>query len=509
MTALSLAQAHPRLDITLVESPDVATVGVGEATLNTIQGFLVPNGIHEDELFGRCDASIKLGIRYAGWSDRAYWHPFGEVLHPPEFVNRWVGVRALEGAAAPPFDEVGGLGTWDLAADGLAPRTVDDPEYVSRTVEYGYHLDAARFAALLTERATAAGVGHVLDHVEGVERGPAGIAAVVLRDQGRLDADLYVDCTGFGSLLLGGALDEPFDSYARWLPNDRAVAVHRARDADAPVEPFVTATALGNGWAWNIPLWGRDGTGYVYSSAFCDPADAEAELLAHLGADAELSNLGHLEMRVGARRRVWVENCVAVGLSGGFIEPLESTGLAMIDIAQAELAARLAGGGYEPTDRDDVNGIFTELYEGIRDFIALHFVTAARADTAYWKTCTTDASMVPDRVAEILERWDQGLAPHAAPGPFHPSSWIYILDGNGRWPSARAATKAWVSRQDEIDAALRHAVRRAAAPKVPTMAEYLGEARRRWDSGERSPGPTPEVVRRWTELASEGRAAPR
>ena len=415
MTALALARGAKELSITLVEASDVPTVGVGEATLNTLAGFLIPAGITEDELLARCDGSLKLGIRYCGWSARDYWHPFGEVVFPAPFLHRWIDQR-VAGGPARRFDDYGGLGTWELARERLAPKYPEDPPYQTRTVQYGYHLDAGKFAVLLRERAIGAGVAHLVDKVDDVVAGTHGVDAVVLHERGRISADLFVDCSGFRSLLLGAALHEPFESYSQWLPNDSAVAVHRHRDESDPLDPFTTATALSAGWAWTIPLWGRDGTGYVYSSAHVDAARAEAELLAWLGPEAEVTNLTHIGMRIGRRRRSWVGNCVAVGLSGGFVEPLESTGLALIDIAQELLVRELASGGYGDSGRDHFNAALGHLYEGIRDFLALHFVTAARCDNDYWRQVTTDEVMVPPRVADVLERWDRGLAPLGAPG---------------------------------------------------------------------------------------------
>lgn len=507
MTALALAVAHPRIAVALVESSDVATVGVGEATLNTLAGFLIPNGIGEDEFLARCDGSLKLGIRYRGWSARDYWHPFGEVTFPAPFLHRWMQERAVRGASARTFDDYGGLGTWDLAAAGVAPKRLDDPPYESRTVQYGYHLDAGRLAVLLREKAVAAGVTHLVDHVEGVERGGRGVDAVVLRDRGRFEADLFVDCSGFRSLLLGGALGEPFESFDAWLPNDRAVAAHHLRSEEAPLDAYVTATALSAGWAWTIPLWSRDGTGYVYSSSHLTPAQAEDELMRHLGTGREITNVNHIRMQVGKRSRSWIGNCVAVGLAGGFIEPLESTGLALVDIAQELLIERLANGRFDAGGRDTFNAALSDLYDGIRDFVAVHFVTAGRADTDYWRQATTDPSMVPPRVAEVLDAWDRGVAPMHAPGPFHPGSWAYILDGNGRWPSAVAHVRTAVARSDDIAAALRTAQRQVLATTLPPLRTWLAHARQRYAAGQ-STAPLPDPDTLWEQAAARSFAKP-
>jgi tryptophan halogenase len=493
MTAAGLQHARPELAITLVESSDVPTVGVGEATLNSFHSFLLTAGLHEDEFLYTVGGAIKLGIRYRGWSDRDYWHPFGEVMFPRGFVDPWMAARAAAGDV--PFDEYGGLATWDLAGAYRAPKFTGDPEYETRTVLYGYHMDAGRFAELLKVRARDAGVTHLVDHVVGVTRGHEGIAAVHTREHGALTADLFVDCTGFRSLLLGDALAEPFVSFSQYLPNDSAVAFGRLRGTENPLRPFTTANAMRHGWSWNIPLWARDGTGYVYASAFCDPGEAEREMVDFLGVEAPVTEPNHLKMRVGKSRRTWVDNCVGVGLAGGFIEPLESTGLLTVDIAVDQLAQTLAGGVYTEELRDAFNDGFSQLYDNIRDFLVLHFHTAARRDTEYWRACTGDPHMVPPRVADFVARWRRGEPPWAAPWPFAVGSWMYILDGNGVRPG-RPARRA---RRDPAAAAAadrRRTERLALAGRLPSTREFLADLRARYEAGDRFDAslPTTEAV---------------
>src|SRR3954469_14136090 len=283
MTAQALKANLRALSVTLGEASDIPTVGVGEATLNTLHGFLLPAGIHEDEFLYETGGSIKLGILYRGWSDRDYWHPFGEVWFPSEYLQRWVDERVADGDRATPFDEYGGLGTFELARASRAPKFVDDPGYATRTVLYGYHIDAGLFAELLKRKAKAAGVRQLIDKVVKVDVAPAGITGVQTEANGTLTADLYIDCSGFRSLLLYDGLLEPFQSFARYLPNDSAVAFGRMRGEENELRPFTSANTMRNGWSWNIPLWHRDGTGYVYSSAFCTKEQAETEMVEFLG----------------------------------------------------------------------------------------------------------------------------------------------------------------------------------------------------------------------------------
>ena len=492
MTAQALKANRPELSITLVEASDIPTVGVGEATLNTLHGFLLPAGIHEDEFLYETSGSIKLGILYRGWSDRDYWHPFGEVWFPTAYLNRWVQERVLLGENATPFEEHGGLGTYELARTRRAPKFIGDGEYDTRTLLYGYHIDAGLFAELLKKRAKAAGVRQLIDHVVKVEIGPSGITGIQTKANGTLTADLYIDCSGFRSLLLYDGLLEPFQSFSRYLPNDSAVAFGRLRGEENELRPFTSANTMRHGWSWNIPLWHRDGTGYVYSSAFCTKEEAEREQIDFLGGEAMITEANHLKMRVGKSKRTWVANCVAVGLSGGFIEPLESTGLALVVIALDELCQRLQGGGYEDSDRKQFNAGFSALYDGIRDFLVLHFATAQREDTEYWRACRHDATMLPPAVADVLERWDRGEPPVRAPGPFQPGSWMYILDGNGRWPSSLPAdADVGVSPDDDAAAARRRQERIELARKLPSLRAYLADVRRRYEAGDRQAGPLP------------------
>jgi tryptophan halogenase len=511
MTAQALKANLPELDVTLIEASDIPTVGVGEATLNTLHGFLLPAGIHEDEFLYETSGSIKLGILYRGWSDRDYWHPFGEVWFPPPYLARWMQERVVLGARAKPFDEYGGLGTFELARACRAPKFFGDPEYHTRTLLYGYHIDAGLFAELLKKRAKAAGVRQLVDNVIKVDIGPAGITGVQTRANGTLTADLYIDCSGFRSLLLYDGLLEPFQSFERYLPNDSAVAFGRMRGEDNELRPFTSANTMRSGWSWNIPLWHRDGTGYVYSSAFCTKEEAECEQIEFLGGDAAISEANHLKMRVGKSRRTWVANCVAVGLAGGFIEPLESTGLALVAIALDQLCRSLQGGGYDNGDRTAFNKGFSALYDGIRDFLVLHFVTARRDDTDYWRALHNDPALLPPAVAEVLERWQRGEPPLSAPLPFQPGSWAYILDGNGLWPrsfpaggDAGTGIAPAVAAADDEAAVRRRDERLDLAGRLPSLRQYLADVRRRYEAGERATGPLPTPDEVWA--AHRGRS---
>lgn len=302
ITASLLRRAAPaEVTISLIESSDIPTVGVGEATLPGIRTLLRYIGIDEAEFLAEADASFKLGIRFQGWNPvRPYWHPFGAVTGPGVLVDEWL--RKAATGDVPPIDSVLGQGLWDIAAANLAPQSARCRPYTGDLPVYAYHLDAGRLAELLKKHAIAAGVRHVVDNVTGVDVRPDGwITQVQTEAHGALPADLFFDCSGFRGLLINQALGEPFEPFGQQLWCDRAVALN------VPGRPAVRG----------------DVAPYTSSTA------AEAELRAFLGA-SDGAAARHIRIRTGKSRRVWVGNCIAVGLSGGFIEPLESTGIALI-----------------------------------------------------------------------------------------------------------------------------------------------------------------------------------
>jgi tryptophan halogenase len=274
---------------------------------------------------------------------------------------------------------------------------------------YAYHFDAALFAKFLRSYATTRGVAHFLDEVTNVRLAEDGsIGGVQTQTSGELSADLYVDCTGFRGLLLNQALGEPFISFGEHLLNDSAVALQVPSDAErCGINPFTTATALTSGWAWNIPLYNRNGTGYVYCSKFTTPGDAEAELRAHVGPAAEGCKANHIKMRIGRSRNSWVKNCVAVGLASGFVEPLESTGIFFIQHNIEELVAHFPG--TEPDDRSvhDFNRVVGGCIDGVRDFLALHYQAATRSDTPFWRA--VKETPPPPSLAERFDHWKHRL----------------------------------------------------------------------------------------------------
>ena len=470
LTALSVARRlAPTAEVVLIESPGIGAVGVGEATVPTMPATLGRLGIGEDEFLHHCDATFKLGIRFVGWRHGSldgdpdvYWHPFGVLPAldgtPDGLIGRWLAA-GRRGFARECFE------TPRLCEAGRAPKRDWQPDFRG-LVPYAYHMDAGRFAALLESHARAAGVRHVEDRIVRVARDERGwIDAVFTESGGSLTADLFFDCSGFRSLLVGEALEEPFHSLADRLVCDRAVAIWV--DGEEAVPPFTTATALRHGWVWQIPLNGRVGTGYVYSSQFLDAGGAEGELRDFLGTVSSGCDARHLALRVGHLRRCWVKNCVAIGLAGGFIEPLESTGIFLIEAALHQLEEI----GVDPGRRGELNRGMAALYRELADFIVLHYCLTERDDTEFWRL-QRSALETSTSLAEQVERWQRGLAPRIGDQPyriFGEGSYACILDG------LRPASGARDGADPQLDAVLEAVAARAErmVAELPDHGDYV------------------------------------
>ncbi len=410
LTLVTLLKWRPERDdmkITLIESPNVPTVGVGEATVPSITMLLSQLDVPESELFARCNATFKLGVLFAGWNQwedaapRNFFHPFTS----PRFLNGMNAgyhYRAFASGGRSDFCDLV-LPVLSVAGRNLGPRKIGSRDY-DRDLRYAYHLDAGRLAEFMRDISVERGVVHVLDDVVSVEKDERGfIAALQLERNGRHDIELVVDCSGFRSLLLGQELGEPFISYDEFLLNDRACAVQIPHADGAPLRPYTVSTALSAGWSWNVPLHHRVGTGYVYSSRFKSDDAAKQELLDHLGPIAEGLEPRTLNMRIGRMRRAWVKNCIAIGLSGGFIEPLESTAIYMIEVANRQLATFWPDTDFPDALSNQYNKVMETLQNEVRDFIVLHYRLNNRQEP-YWQAARHDLSM-PDSLAEDFERW--------------------------------------------------------------------------------------------------------
>ena len=411
MTAAYLEAAlrgDPRgqVEITLVESPDIPRIGVGEATVPSISFILSVIGVNIAEFMRAVDGTFKQSIKHINWlraDGHAYHHPFSRDVHPRieraglEWLRSDRSIPYMETVSAQP-----GLCHLGLAPEMLGPWDFGAP------LTYAFHLNAQKFADYLRDIATSRGVKHVLDDVTHVAmRDDGAIAAVETRGGLRLEADLFVDCTGFSALLVERALGSAWTDFSQWLLCDRALVMRIPHELYYPggVRPYTTATALSSGWAWETVLTTGRAVGYVHSSAHIDEDAAERELRAYEGAHCADLPIGTVHFRVGMRERAWVRNCLAIGLSGGFIEPLESTGLYL-----SYLAAILLHEHFPFRDEDietmafRVNRIMAVRYYEILDFINLHYCLSRRTDSDFWREVRQPSHIVP-RLAAKLDFW--------------------------------------------------------------------------------------------------------
>lgn len=498
MTAAYLRRALPAgVAITVVESDRVPTIGVGEATFSTIKLFFDYLGLEEREWMPECNATYKMAIRFAGWNaeGRDFYHPFQryETVDGFSIADWWLRLHKDK-----PFDRMC-FAIPELCESKCSPRFLDgevfDPtvqhafrrEHIEQQnmlgehkiqYPYAYHFDAALLARFLMKRTVADGVRHILDDVTHVGLRPDGaIGHIETQKHGRLEADLYIDCTGFAGLLINKALGTPFISFNDTLLCDRAVAMQVPEDIeDEGIRPYTTATALSAGWAWNIPLYGRKGTGYVYSSRFISPEQAEAELRSHLGPAAAGLKANHIRMRIGRSQDAWVKNCVAIGLSSGFVEPLESTGIFFIQHGIEQLVTHFPTKDFDPSLIRSYNRGVGECIDGVRDFLTLHYYASTRADTPFWKA--TKEVTIPPALAERLALWKQRLPDAMSINPayhgFEAYSYSVMLLGLGYVPEGPQPAVAGADpRRAEAAFARLRARTRSLVDKLPSQFEYL------------------------------------
>lgn len=478
MTACALNQAARRAGavVELVESEEIGTVGVGEATVPTIRRFNQEIGIDEPAFIRATEGSFKLGIEFRDWSGKGsrFFHGFGDFVvnaGPFSTLNHWLVARDLAGEA-----EVGSFDAYHMAAvaayAGRFAAPDNDPRSPYYYMNYAFHFDAGLYARFLRAKAEAEGVVRHEGRIETVELHPeTGFIERVKLVGGRgLDADLFIDCSGFSSLLLGKALGEPFLDYGHWLPVDRAWAV--PSEGTAPLLPYTRATAREAGWQWRIPLQSRIGNGYVFSSAHLDEETARDRLLAGLDSKA-LADPRMLRFRTGRRERFWVRNCVAIGLSSGFVEPLESTAISLIQGGISRLIGLLPDQGCDPALAKEYNRIEALEFDRIRDFIILHYALARREDGEFWRHVTTMA--LPDTLAERIETFrETGQVVLLNEETFVTPSWQALFIGLGCLPKRRDPLMAAQGRGEILETLrLRRNSLAGAAQRLPTHQAFI------------------------------------
>jgi tryptophan 7-halogenase len=430
MTAAALRTLLPgRCTVDLVESEAIGIVGVGEATLPHIRGFNERLGIDEADFMAATKATFKLGIDFENWGrigDR-YIHPFGTFGRghgEVDFHQYWLRLRH-EGVAVPDLEQYSMACM--MARLGKFALPTKDPDEIESTFNYAYQFDATLYAPYLRTRAERLGCrrteGRIVDVALNAESGD--VEAVILADGQRIAGDLFVDCSGFVSLLIGKALEEPFEDWSKWLPCDRAVAMPcRTRTA---ITPYTGVIAMDWGWRWRIPLQHRTGNGYVYSSAFVSDEQTRLDLVDAVEGEP-IAEPRVLKFKAGRRRRSWVRNCVAVGLASGFLEPLESTSIYLIQAAITSLIELFPQKPIAESDRDEFNRVVDLEYDRIRDFLILHYHATERSDSPFWDYVRT--MEIPETLAEKLELFRRrGRVVKYREGVFLEASWIAVYLG--------------------------------------------------------------------------------
>lgn len=426
----------PKLcSVRLIESDEIGIVGVGEATLPQMKDFNDAIGVNEAEMMAATNATFKLGIEFRDWGYRGsrYIHPFGkhgEAWGGAGFQHHWARAR-LNGR-----DYAVGDFSYPIVAclQNRFEFPARDPKVVNSTYSWAYHFDAHLYARYLRGFSEPRGVRRTEGKVVKVELNPgSGAIDAVLMDSGeRIEGDLFLDCSGFRALLIGEALGAGWEDWSQWLPCDRALAVPSERSAD--FHPYTRSTAREAGWQWRIPLQHRTGNGYVFCSSLISDDEAATTLLANLDGEA-LADPRLLKFRTGRRTQCWIKNCVAVGLACGFLEPLESTSIYLIQVAVLNLLRLIPRVPVDPVLADEFNRLIDVEYERVRDFLILHYHQVTRDDAELWRH--TQSMSVPDSLLERSELFARRAHIEAyRDGLFSPPSWLAVFAGQGVLPRA-------------------------------------------------------------------------
>lgn len=431
MAAAALARNFgDRLQIELVESEQIGTVGVGEATIPQVKLFIQMLGIDEAEFLRATNGTIKLGIQFENWGKEgdSYLHAFGGIgidIGGLDFHQYWLYAAELGVAGS----------LWDYSLNSAAAREkrfapmekVGDGRL--QGLAYAYHFDASLFAKYLRGYCEQRGVKRTEGKVQDVKLSPGDgyIRTLMLEGGSEISGELFIDCSGFRALLIEGALGVDFEDWSRWLPCDSALAV--PTESSAGIEPFTRSIAHDAGWQWHIPLQHRSGNGHVYASAFIADSAAEETLMANLRGKA-LDAPRKIRFRTGRRAKFWEKNCIALGLAGGFLEPLESTAIYLVQYGIGQLLQLFPDCELRQPEIDQFNRQMTREVEQIRDFIILHYCVTEREDSDFWRYCKN--MDLPDRLSEKLELFASGgRIFRESDELFAPVSWLQVMVGQG------------------------------------------------------------------------------
>ncbi len=418
------------LDIHVIEAPDIKTVGVGEATIPPIVGFLQYLGVNEADFMRATRATFKLAIEFVDWHKKgsAFYHPFGSIgvnIDGQDFYQCWLRAKAYGMQAR--YTDFSPAAKLCEQNKFYFPHKAAKDSFLAGAA-YAYHFDASLFADFLEDYCRPRGVKKTQAKVKNVEKDDKGFIRQLHLDSGeRVQGDFFIDCSGFRALLIEGALQTGYTDWSHYLPCNKAVAVQT--EVSAEFRPYTRASAKEHGWVWNIPLQHRCGNGYVYSDVHCSDDEASAILMDNIEG-RPLAEPRLIPFVTGHRNKIWNKNCLAVGLASGFVEPLESTAIHLI---MRGLRAFL---DYFPDTRcaqslqDEYNRIMLKEYQTIRDFIVLHYCTTQREDSAFWRDCR--AMNIPDELQRRIELYrDSGLLAYTPDELFKGPSWYSVFEGMG------------------------------------------------------------------------------
>lgn len=442
MCAAAIAKISPtNTTVTLVESEDIGTIGVGEATIPTLKEFNDFLGLNEHDVLRECMGTFKLGIEFVDWHKKgdSYFHPFGFYgRDTPEFAfhQLWLRLKEMSAKGLAPIDAAGDISDYSIctAAARLGrfslPQGGEDT--ILSTMRHAYHIDSKRYGQILRSYAENKNVVRVEGMIVSVEQysGSDEIQSVTLKDGQVISGDLFIDCSGFKSLLIEGAMASEFVDWSHYLPCNRAIALQT--ELTEPPIPYTQATADIAGWRWRIPLQGRLGNGHVYSSEFIKQDEAQKRLLESVDGKA-LTDPLLLKFRTGHRQYFWKKNCVAIGLAGGFIEPLESTSIHLVQSGIQRLINLWPGRGCNQPETDHYNQLMTADYESTRDFIVLHYNATQRNDTEFWRYVKN--MPIPDTLTAKIEIFKHsGRILTSSEDLFTSHSWLAVMLGQGIKP---------------------------------------------------------------------------
>ena len=477
MTAAALAKVlKGHYDITLVESDEIGTIGVGEATIPMISIFNKMLDFDEDQFVRETQASFKLGIEFVNWGrlgDR-YIHGFGTIGQDNwtvDFHQYWL--KQFMAGKARPLDRYSINTAACLSNKFMRPRA-DMPNSPLSQIAYAFHFDASLYARFLRNYSETRGVKRIEGKIAQVmqREGDGAVTGLKLESGAVLEGDFFVDCSGFRALLIEGALKTGFEDWSHWLPCNRAMAVPCASAKE--LTPYTRATARTAGWQWRIPLQHRIGNGHVFCNKYISEDEAAAVLLSNLDGEP-LADPRPIRFTTGKRRLAWNKNVVSVGLASGFVEPLESTSIHLVQMGIAHLLTFFPAAGLEQRDIDQYNRVMNQEYEWVRDFIILHYKATERTDTPFWNYCRT--MEVPETLTHRMELFrSHGRVFREGNELFTKVSWLQVLHGQRITPRAYHPLTDLLSEEeiqtylDEVEGVIA-----ACADVMPTHAQFIAE----------------------------------